>query len=529
MQTVLVIESDPANLLALALILRSFGYTVLEADSPDEAVGTCQEYPGPIHLVVTEAVLGNENASELVARLQSLCPQIRVLLISNESADGLAETNTYGCKYLKKPFRVDALADSIRTLLDGPKRRAASVNGTHRIAVPRKIWDKTMTSRLLQSWMPIHSVSDIAFGQPPAPMRAALKWSSVTIAMAAVVLILLLSTRRPSVPALTRIGPAQSFSLTLTGEGDRLRLSWNGAAPAIQHGRCGVLWIADGSIQRRIILDVSQMRAGSLSYSPNTNDVSVRLNMCETNDSLVGPDAINNSISVVQPAKGPVRPMQQAETANLRNGHNTAYMARRQGIRFRQPERVSYNANPVSSGSRPALVSPRERPESPPFATSPVQSVVEKQILVAATSPVSKSSPEPFSTVTIETNTESHARGLMGKIPPLLRRLHPRPEFEPPTPVHESTPVVDDHLRRSLKSEVPLDVRVYINRSGKVDYAELLSDITGGNRDLATLAVFDARHWEFTPARLGTRIVPGRAILHYRFGNPVLAISRDQE
>ena len=30
MQTVLVIESDPANLLALALILRSFGYTVLE-------------------------------------------------------------------------------------------------------------------------------------------------------------------------------------------------------------------------------------------------------------------------------------------------------------------------------------------------------------------------------------------------------------------------------------------------------------------------------------------------------------------
>ena len=519
MQTVLVIESEPANLLALALILRSFGYTVLEADSPDEAVSTCQEYPGPIHLVVTEAVLGNENASELVARLQSLCPRIRALLISNESADGLAETNTHACTYLKKPFRVDALADSISTLLDGPKRLAASVNGTHRIAVPRKMCDKTMASRLLKSWMPIHSLSDIAFGQPPEPMRAVLKWSSITIAMAAVVLILLLSTRRPLAPASTRIGPAQSLSLTLTGEGDRLRLSWDGAAPAIQHGRCGVLWIADGSIRRRIILDVSQMRAGSLSYLPNTNDVSVRLKMCETNERLVKPDAINNSISVVQPARGPVRPMQQAETANLRNGHNTAYMARRQGIRSRQLERVSHNANLVSSGSSPALASPGERPESPPFATSPVQSVVEKHILVAATSSVSKSTPEPFSTVTVETNTESHARGLISKIPPLLRRLHPAPEYEPPTPVHESTPVVDDHLRRSLESEVPVDVRVYINRSGKVDYAELLSDITGGNRDLAALAVFDARHWEFTPARSGTRIVPGRAILHYRFGS----------
>ena len=36
MPTVLLIESEPANLIALGLILRSFGYTVLEADSPDE-------------------------------------------------------------------------------------------------------------------------------------------------------------------------------------------------------------------------------------------------------------------------------------------------------------------------------------------------------------------------------------------------------------------------------------------------------------------------------------------------------------
>jgi hypothetical protein len=39
--------------------------------------------------------------------------------------------------------------------------------------------------------------------------------------------------------------------------------------------------------------------------------------------------------------------------------------------------------------------------------------------------------------------------------------------------------------------------------------------------------VFDARHWEFKPARSGRRIVPGRAMLHYRFGNPLLAISRE--
>jgi hypothetical protein len=118
--------------------------------------------------------------------------------------------------------------------------------------------------------------------------------------------------------------------------------------------------------------------------------------------------------------------------------------------------------------------------------------------------------------------------GVMGKMP-LLRRLRRAPDFVPPTPVQENTPTVPEELLRTLRTEVPLDVCVHINESGKVDYAELLSDITAANRDFATLAVFNARHWKFQPARSETRVVPGRAMLHYRFGNPLLAVSRDQE
>jgi outer membrane biosynthesis protein TonB len=93
--------------------------------------------------------------------------------------------------------------------------------------------------------------------------------------------------------------------------------------------------------------------------------------------------------------------------------------------------------------------------------------------------------------------------------------------------MQENTPTVPEQLLRTLRTEVPLDVRVYINKSGKVDYAELLSDITTANRDFATLAVFNARRWKFEPARSEARFVPWRALLHYRFSNPVLAISRD--
>jgi two-component system cell cycle sensor histidine kinase/response regulator CckA len=116
MLTVLVIENEPANRIALALILRSFGYSVLEADSPDEAERNCREHLGPIHVVVTKAILDHEIASDVVARLESLCPQIRAVFISDKPADELAVANTSGCAFLRTPFPAAALADTIRRL-----------------------------------------------------------------------------------------------------------------------------------------------------------------------------------------------------------------------------------------------------------------------------------------------------------------------------------------------------------------------------------------------------------------------------
>jgi len=101
---------------------------------------------------------------------------------------------------------------------------------------------------------------------------------------------------------------------------------------------------------------------------------------------------------------------------------------------------------------------------------------------------------------------------MMGKMP-LLRKLHLAANFVPPTPVQGTTPTVPAALLRTLSTDVPLDVRVYLNKSGKVDYAELLSDITPAHRDFASLAVFNARHSKFKPAQSKTRIVAGRARL----------------
>ena len=128
MQTVLLIENDLATLVARALVLRSFGYTVLEATSQEDALQTCQEHPEPIRLVITRAAVDNYNSRELVTQLQLQWPRIRALFVLDESVGELADKQRLPreCALIQKPFRVDTLAKIIRELLSGPQSNTAA-------------------------------------------------------------------------------------------------------------------------------------------------------------------------------------------------------------------------------------------------------------------------------------------------------------------------------------------------------------------------------------------------------------------
>jgi DNA-binding NtrC family response regulator len=126
METILLIESDPALLVAVAFLLRCLGYSVVEAGSRGEAWRACHRYRAPIHLVLTKALADKDSTSEFVARLQLVYPQIRAALLVPDASS--AQLTDIPCEhaFLQKPFRADALADTIRELLEGSKKRAAS-------------------------------------------------------------------------------------------------------------------------------------------------------------------------------------------------------------------------------------------------------------------------------------------------------------------------------------------------------------------------------------------------------------------
>jgi len=133
MQTLLLIENDPATLVAQALILRCFGYTVLEAANRGEAWRVCGEHSGTIRLmtirlIMMEASLDHDSVYKFFTRIQLVHPQIRTLLLTDSSSARMAEKFAMPCQcsFLQRPFGADALADTMSRLLDGSKTRAAS-------------------------------------------------------------------------------------------------------------------------------------------------------------------------------------------------------------------------------------------------------------------------------------------------------------------------------------------------------------------------------------------------------------------
>jgi hypothetical protein len=104
----------------------------------------------------------------------------------------------------------------------------------------------------------------------------------------------------------------------------------------------------------------------------------------------------------------------------------------------------------------------------------------------------------------------------LGRSLPLIGKRYRRPDYVPPAALRN--PGLTSPLQRSVPRDVNIDVKVYVDPAGKVEYSEVLSKVAGPDRDLAASALFSARRWEFVPARDGDGTVPGEVILHYQFG-----------
>jgi two-component system cell cycle sensor histidine kinase/response regulator CckA len=76
-ETILVVEDDAAFREIICEFLRSSGYVVLEAGTPEEALGAASQHSGPVHFLLTDVVLPGVNGSQLAAWLAANHPDSR--------------------------------------------------------------------------------------------------------------------------------------------------------------------------------------------------------------------------------------------------------------------------------------------------------------------------------------------------------------------------------------------------------------------------------------------------------------------
>ncbi len=102
----------------VARMLSLNGYAVVSAQSGEEALAIVQDYAAPIDLVLTDVRMPEMSGPELVERLLTLRPGIRVMYMSAYSRDVLPPgVQDSDVPFLTKPFTMRTLALSVTETL----------------------------------------------------------------------------------------------------------------------------------------------------------------------------------------------------------------------------------------------------------------------------------------------------------------------------------------------------------------------------------------------------------------------------
>ncbi|HVC19427.1 MAG TPA: ATP-binding protein [Vicinamibacterales bacterium] len=119
-ENVLLVEDEDSVRAFAAAVLKRYGYHVLEASTPAEAVVLAECLNGPIHLVLTDIVMPGMNGAEMVTRLRARRPDLNVLYMSGYPEhvvrQGILDASV---EFLEKPFTSTSLLHQVRAALDG--------------------------------------------------------------------------------------------------------------------------------------------------------------------------------------------------------------------------------------------------------------------------------------------------------------------------------------------------------------------------------------------------------------------------
>jgi hypothetical protein len=289
--------------------------------------------------------------------------------------------------------------------------------------------------------------------------------------------------------------PPQAFiGLHAERQNGDLVLTWNRQSALITGATSGVLLIQDGDATRQIPLDATQVRGGSILYSPATDQVQMRLTV--TNPA----STTTESVMVLLPKTGPPQVKTLGPPKTTSAAHSDVPVretAQPRPLRpFAAPDtRRALPSSPATViDDLPALnISPNLGAALPAALPGPQP---------PAPSPAKQSAPPP---------TPLPPAPVQQQTP-----LRVAPAYHPPVAISEVMPEFPAVLRPVVFKPKTVEVRVTIDKEGKVIKAEPIpqKDLS---KFMVDAAIYAARLWKFRPALSGDQPVPSEMLLQFIF------------
>jgi CheY-like chemotaxis protein len=117
---VLLVEDESLVRELTREILEIFGYKVLEAIDPENAIRISQSHQGPIHLLLTDVMMPKMDGPSLYSHLSGSRPDMKALFMSGYTENAIFHHGVLrpGVHFLQKPFSAESIGRKVREVLD---------------------------------------------------------------------------------------------------------------------------------------------------------------------------------------------------------------------------------------------------------------------------------------------------------------------------------------------------------------------------------------------------------------------------
>lgn len=121
-ETILVVDNNEGDRKLISLMLKEYGYKILQARYGEDALKVFENSPTEIHLVLTDILMPIMDGVQLAQHILSKEPRIKILFISGCERKFDQEINGHKVHFILKSDATEKLAKKVREILDEKNR-----------------------------------------------------------------------------------------------------------------------------------------------------------------------------------------------------------------------------------------------------------------------------------------------------------------------------------------------------------------------------------------------------------------------